>query len=383
MSARTDLLVVGAGAVGATAALALRRLGYTVQVLDAGAPVHAPEDSTVDPRVFALSPASITWLQTLGLWPEIAARAQDYGGMRVWDAVSGSDIAFDAASLGLPRLGAIVENQAIVAAAQAGLDDVRYEARLAGLEEQDAGVRVQCEDGAVFEARYALLADGAGSPGRSALGIRTTGRDYGGRAVVCHVQAEYGHDQTAWQRFLPNGPVALLPLFDGRVSVVWSTTTAEATSLLQLDDSAFAAALTEATAGRLGACTQPTARLAFALRRQTADRFTTARCVLLGDAAHVVHPLAGQGVNLGFDDARALVKVMGDKEAGLKPVARRRYERQRRAEIARMSLGIDALDRLFSTSNPALAALRGAGLHAVDVLGPVKRQFAEAALGAG
>ena len=381
MKPQVDILVVGAGAVGATAALALRRAGYSVQVLDAGQPAPPAESADIDARVFALSPASIAWLETLRLWYVLAPRTQDYGGMRVWDAVSGSDIAFDAAALGLPRLGAIVENRAIVAAAQAALGDVEFGRSLVALDESVDAVCLHCADGDSLTARYVLLADGARSPGRAALGIQAPGRDYGGRAVVCHVQTASGHDQTAWQRFLPEGPVALLPLWDGRVSVVWSSTHAGADALLAMDDQAFSEALTDATAGQLGRLDTPTARHAFPLLRQTAERFTTGRCILLGDAAHVVHPLAGQGVNLGFDDARALLEAMPDPTRGLKPLARRRYERARRAEIARMSLGIDALDRLFSTAHPALAAARGLGLHAVDVLDPLKRQFAEAALG--
>ena len=376
-----DVLVVGAGAVGAVAALGLRRQGYRVRVLDAGQPMEAPTGEAIDPRVFALSPASIELLESLDLWPRLAPRAQGYAGMTVWDAVSGSDIRFRAAEFGLDGLGAIVENAALVSAAQAALDDVEFGAALAAVDETTDAVTVTTDDGRPVRARTLLLADGANSPGRQALGIAVSGRGYGGRAIVCHLRSERGHDVTAWQRFLPSGPVALLPLFDGRVSLVWSADDALADRLLALDDAAFADAVTEATAGRLGALHTPTRRFAFPLRRQTAERFTTRRCVLLGDAAHVVHPLAGQGVNLGFDDLRALLVAMPDPDVGLRAAALRRYERARRADIARMSQGIDGLDRLFSTANPAVSTVRGFGLHLADVVTPLKRRFAEVALG--
>lgn len=376
-----DVLVVGAGAVGAVAALGLRRQGCRVRVLDAGQPMEAPTGEAIDPRVFALSPASIDLLESLDLWPRLAPRAQGYAGMTVWDAVSGSDIRFRAAEFGLDGLGAIVENAALVSAAQAALGDVEFGAALAAVDEATDAVMVTTDDGRPVRARTLLLADGANSPGRQALGIAVSGRGYGGRAIVCHLRSERGHDVTAWQRFLPSGPVALLPLFDGRVSLVWSADDALADRLLALDDAAFSDAVTEATAGRLGALHTPTRRFAFPLRRQTAERFTTRRCVLLGDAAHVVHPLAGQGVNLGFDDLRALLVAMPDPDVGLRAAALRRYERARRADIARMSQGIDGLDRLFSTANPAVSTVRGIGLHLADVVTPLKRHFAEVALG--
>ena len=376
-----DVMVIGAGAVGAVAALALRSQGHQVTVLDAGRPVDSPQGAQVDARVFALSPASIDLLESLGLWNDVATRAQPYAGMTVSDAVSGSDIRFRAAEFGLRSLGAIVENSALVSAAQAALANIAFGHAVTAVSEQTDAVAVTTDSGAQWLAKTLILADGAGSPGRQALGIPVAGRDYGGQAIVCHLACEHGHDVTAWQRFLPTGPVALLPLSDGRVSLVWSTEAAQAQRLLAMDDEPFAHAVTEATGGRLGRLYAPTRRFAFALRRQTAARFTTNRCVLLGDAAHVVHPLAGQGVNLGFDDVRALRVAMSDPATGLRPVARRRYERERRAEIARMSQGIDGLDRLFATANPVVSTARGIGLHLADVLPPLKRQFAEAALG--
>lgn len=381
---RVDAIVIGAGAVGAVAALALRQRGLTVRVVDAGSATAAP-DEAIDARVFAVSPASAGLLRDLGVWSAIAPRATAYDRMVVWDAASGSDITFDAVSLGLPALGHIIENAALVAAAQAALADVDHGVRVTAIEPAADGHTVVTDAGDRWTAQLVVVADGPASPCRQMLDIDADTHDYRGRAIVCHARTAESHASTAWQRFLPTGPVALLPLVDGRVSVVWSADDALAGELLAADDTGFAEALTEATGARLGDIQHVTTRYAFPLRRLTARAFTAGRCVLVGDAAHVVHPLAGQGVNLGLDDVRALTGAVdaalaqGPRLPG--PVALRRAMRARQADVARMSLGIDAIQRLFASRHPVVASVRGLGLHAVDVAQPAKHVFAEVALG--
>jgi 2-octaprenylphenol hydroxylase len=216
-------------------------------------------------------------------------------------------------------------------------------------------------------------------------GLEVRGHDYEQRAVVCNLRCQLPHGETAWQRFLPQGPIALLPLADGRVSIVWSTTPERAAQLLEMDDESFRAAVAEASDGCLGEMLDAGPRAAFPLRMRHAPVYTRARYALVGDAAHTVHPLAGQGVNLGFLDAAALAQVVG---AGLAagrdpgdPALLRRYERWRKPENVLAMRAFDGINRLFSNDNPGLGAVRRAGLTLVDRLAPLKGVFIRRAMG--
>jgi len=217
------------------------------------------------------------------------------------------------------------------------------------------------------------------------MGIATRGRDYVQRAVVAHVATERPHQQTAWQRFLPTGPLALLPLADGRSSIVWSLPEAEAQRVLTLDDAAFLQELGMASDFRLGRILSTTKRAAFPLKLQLAETYQAERFVLLGDAAHAVHPLAGQGVNLGLRDVAELRDVLvaardaGDDFAVAHVL--RRYARRRRSADTLDALGFDALARVYALQAATLVAARGWGVRLIDKLSPIKRRLAEHAAG--
>jgi 2-polyprenylphenol 6-hydroxylase len=227
--------------------------------------------------------------------------------------------------------------------------------------------------------------DGAESAVRRQAGIDVRGWDYGQRAVVAHLATERPHAATAWQRFLDTGPLALLPLADGRVSLVWSTLPAEAEALAQLDDAGFGLRVTEASAGVLGALAPTTQRASFPLRLLHAHRYTAERVALVGDAAHTVHPLAGQGINLAFLDAAALVDVVGAAvAAGDDPGearALRRYERWRKAEALPAIMLLDGIKRLFFGGSPLKSRLRQGALGLAQSSGIVKRLLMQRALG--
>jgi 2-octaprenyl-3-methyl-6-methoxy-1,4-benzoquinol hydroxylase/2-octaprenylphenol hydroxylase len=230
-----------------------------------------------------------------------------------------------------------------------------------------------------------VAADGAESPLRNALGIACGNRDYAQRAVVANVATARAHEDTAWQRFLPGGPLAFLPLADGRSSIVWSLPTDEAARVLALDDAAFRDELGAAFDFRLGEIVSSTPRAAFPLRMRLAERYVAGRCALAGDAAHVVHPLAGQGMNLGFRDVACLRRVLREANArggdiGAAHVLRR-YERERRSENALAARGFDAIGRLFGASDPVTPVMRGLGLSIVDRVAPLKHAFAAIAAG--
>lgn len=385
-----DVAVVGGGMVGAATALALARAGLGVALLEARSPAPWNADDEVDLRVVGLAPSSLALLDELGVWRSIhAARAGLYRHMHVWDAESGASIDFDATSDGRDALGYIVENNLVQWTLWQALEDAGVQrlcpAEVTGFETREDRIQLQLADGETLSAALLVAADGAGSPLRQLAGIRTRGRDYAQRGVVAHVGTERPHQDTAWQRFLSTGPVALLPLADGRSSLVWSLPEAEAQRVLALDDQAFCNELGVASDFRLGRITTTTPRAAFPLKLQLAERYQTERLVLLGDAAHAVHPLAGQGVNLGLRDVVELREVLlAARRAGTDIGAAhvlRRYARRRRSADTLDALGFDALARIYAWQSPPLVAARGLGVRLLDRLAPVKRRLSEHAAG--
>ena len=385
-----DVAVVGGGMVGAAAALALAEAGFATALLEAREPAPWSAEQEVDLRVVGLAPSSIALLDELGVWASIReARSGPYAHMHVWDAESGASIHFDAANEGRDLLGHIVENNLVqwrlwLALEAAGVQRL-CPAEVKGFEAQDDRIQLDLADGQSIAARLLVAADGAGSPLRKLAGIETRGRDYAQRAVVAHVRTERPHQGTAWQRFLPDGPLALLPLADGRSSVVWSLPDDEAKRVLALDDDAFLAALGVASDFRLGRIVGSTPRAAFPLKLQLATTYQAERFVLLGDAAHAVHPLAGQGVNLGLRDVAELRDtLLAAREAGRDIAAAhvlRRYARRRRSADTLDALGFDALARIYGWRASPLVAARGLGVRLVDRIGPLKRRLAEHAAG--
>ncbi len=386
-----DAIIVGGGAIGAALALGLARDGFDIALVEARAPTPWNPSDDVDLRVVALASDARLLFENLGVWTAIAgARIGPYRRMRVWDALAPGELAFDAAENGEAALGWIVENGLVQHALWSALGAeprarVLCPAEVAGVDNDDEGVAATLADGTRLRARVLVAADGAQSPLRKALGIDCDDRDYAQRAVVANVATARPHEETAWQRFLPGGPLAFLPLADGRSSIVWSLPGAEAARVLALDDAAFRAELGAAFDFRLGEIVSSTPRAAFPLRLRLAKRYVAGRSVLAGDAAHVVHPLAGQGMNLGFRDVACLRRVLRDaRDRGGDfgaPHVLRRYERERRSENALAAHGLDAIERLFGATDPLTPTLRGAGLALVDRLAPVKHVFAAIAAG--
>ena len=361
---RCDVAVVGGGVVGAAAALALAGQGLRVELLEAAAP--RPWDrGRRDLRVFALAADNAALLDAIGTWEAIrSARAQPYRRMRVWDAGGGEELDFDGDAFGREALGWIVENgllqDRLWAALPAAGVEVHCPARVAALEQDGDGVRLALEDGGRVDARLAIAADGGDSALRRMAGIGSSGRDYGQRGVVGYVRTQLPHQDTAWQRFLPGGPLAFLPCGEGLSSIVWSLPDGEAARVLELDDRAFAAELTRAFGARLGEVQAHSPRAAFPLRLRLADTMFAGRLLLLGDAAHVVHPLAGQGVNLGLRDVAGLRELVRAAGAGWdSPHRLGRWARRRRSENAVAAYAFDGIDRLFSNDAVLPTLLRG------------------------
>lgn len=387
-----DAIVVGAGIVGSATALALAREGFDVALVEAQAPKPWQVDDPVDLRVVALAPDGAALLDALGVWQGIlAARVGPYRRMCVWDALAPGELVFDAIERGESALGWIVENRllqhALWQALEGGTNPVRLRCpdTLENIEDDGDGVVATLAGGERLHARVLVGADGLASPLRERLGIGTHGRDYGQRAVVAHVATERPHEGTAWQRFQPGGPLAFLPLADGRCSIVWSLPEAEATRVLALDDESFLGELGCALDFRLGAITATTPRAAFPLRLRLAERYVAGRCVLVGDAAHGVHPLAGQGMNLGLRDVANLRRQFIEArtrggDIGAAHVLRR-YERERRSENTVAARSFDLIERVYSSDAMPLAAVRGAALGLAGRIGPLRRFLDAAAAG--
>lgn len=391
MKQEFDLVIVGAGVVGAALAAALCDSGLRIAILDAREPPRFDAKTDWDLRVFALSPASRQLLDTVGAWKSIpAGRICAYTAMRVWDATGRGRIHFDCAEVGAEALGYIVENRLLQHALWQRLEQARnltaiYPAQPEALQFGPEHAELTLKDGQRLHARLLVAADGAESAVRKLAGIQTTGADYRQQAVVAHLSTEKPHRNTARQRFLPSGPLALLPLADGRVSLVWSLDDARAEEVRALDDARFCAAVTQASGHALGEVTGTTKRAAFPLQRLRTRTYVRPRLALIGDAAHAVHPLAGQGMNLGLLDAAALAAVIQDAHARERDIGDltvlRRYERARKGDNLAMIMALDGFKRLFGNDIRPVALLRNAGLSAVDRFTPLKSAFMRRAMG--
>ncbi len=384
-----DVLIVGGGIVGAALACALGESPLRVALIEADEPAPVEAGSAAQARVSAITHASKRIFARLGAWDAAAPRACAYEHMEVWDATGPGLIRFEAADLGEAALGWIVENRVLVAALfgrLAGFDNVDWlRADVEGVAFGEDRVTVRLAGGSSCHARLLVGADGADSRVRQWARLETAGWGYGQRAVVCTVRTERPHQATAWQRFLPEGPLAFLPLFDGSCSIVWSTAPEHADRLMSLDDPAFREALTRAFGARLGEALAVGPRAAFPLRLQHSQAYVKPRLALIGDAAHVVHPLAGQGANLGLLDAAALAAVLREAAGQARDPGAlahlRRYERWRKGDNLLMLAAMDGFKRLFGSPLLPLRFARNAGLSLTDAVSPLKHALARRAMG--
>ncbi|HET6655334.1 MAG TPA: FAD-dependent monooxygenase, partial [Gammaproteobacteria bacterium] len=318
MSADYDIVIVGAGAVGAALAAAVADSGLKIALVEAREPEPFNSDAPLDLRVFAISRASERILKAVGAWDAIDAanRICTYRGMQVWDGVGDGRIEFDAADVGESDLGHIIENRLLQSALlerAAAFSNVTtlWPRACTGLAAEPDHMSLKLDDGGELRARLVVAADGAGSRLRQWAGIEAPAHSYQQRAVVSHLTTEQAHGGVARQAFLASGGVlALLPLADGRSSLIWSTDDGHAAELLAMDDAEFHQAISIASDYALGAVTASDRRAGFPLVRMHAERYVRSRFALVGDAAHAVHPLAGQGVNLGLLDAAALAETL-------------------------------------------------------------------------
>jgi len=377
-----DIAIIGGGPVGLTTAIGLRQAGFSVLLIERGDPQHDWQSSRYDGRVYAIAPRSAKLLDDLGVWPGIAAaRISPYAEMRVWDRHPERALRFAAADAGAAELGWIVEHSLIAARLWTALagSDCLFPVTVDSLQLADpeqAKTTLTLSDGRVVQAGLVIAADGADSRIRELAGIDVVSWRYDQCAIVCHVSTAEPHRMTAYQRFLGTGPLAFLPLVDGRCSIVWSTDAAQASELTMLSDQAFLQRLNEASQGVLGDVLAATPRVAVPLRLLHATEYVRDGLALVGDAAHAIHPLAGQGLNLGLSDARCLIDTLTEARDARRDWRSQRtllrYARARKAENLEMLAVTDSLSRAFGLRLRGLTTLLGLGMEAVDKLGPVK-----------
>lgn len=397
-----DLIVIGGGIVGAcTAALAgvnPQLAGIRIAVVEANPPAMPPPAET-DLRVSAFSRASERIFDSFDAWNSIAPELRGpYSEMVVWDHEGKprgkASIHFSASASSEPNLGHIIENRRVlwsIASSRVFRDRVTLlRGTLSQLTFESESVSVTLDDGRSYTAQLVIGADGSDSVSRSLAGLSVSEQAYQQSAFVAHVSTERPHERTAWQRFLPTGPIAFLPLSDGRSSIVWTTTPDHAQQLLSESQPAIEVQIADAVDNVLGAVTLASARAAFPLRLMHAQQYSRERFVLVGDAAHTVHPLAGQGVNLGLLDAAALVQTLGEAVAGTSRAellgemrVLRKYERWRKSENALALRFIDTLNSMFGNTQRITGTLRRFGLESVDNIPAFKRFFMTRAMGIG
>lgn len=398
MKNRFDVVIVGAGVVGLSVAalLAQRDVGKQLRLtlIDAEQRPRYQAEAEVALRVSAIATGSAELLESIGAWSAVLQqRACAYEGMRVWDESStvdsGDALRFDAAEFGVPQLGFIVENVLLQDAILKVLDkqdvDLVFGAAIESLQAQEGGHQVTLADGRKFAADLVIGADGTRSMVRTSVGIETNDWDYEQAAFVTHLQPEKDHGNIAWQRFLRSGPIGMLPLADGRISVVWSTTEEQASWAISATEEDLGRALTEASDHVLGTLVVAGLRGMFPLRAKHARDYVKAGVALIGDAAHAVHPLAGQGANLGLQDAAALADVIdkalqNGEHPGDRPVLRR-YERAQKGANTSMLHLMTGLNRLFATDSALLKELRTSGMRLFSRSGPLREHVVNVALG--
>lgn len=375
-----DVLVVGAGVVGLSAALAMAQRDYTVAVIDAGS--FTIDLSAADARVYAINQASEALLKELNAWQHLdLERLSPYEKMYVWDALNGAHIDFDARAIAKPCLGTIIEESVLK---QALLQEIFTKATICLFADSPVDAVVCSNDGVgvssqgrSWNGKLLMVTDGANSPTRKYLDVDLTTWSYNQKALVATINVEKSHEQTAYQVFNADGPLAFLPLKNQQqCSIVWSTTPEKVDSLMALDEEAFNKELAEAFAEKLGKVQVAGKRYQFPLQMRHAKQYAGSNWLLLGDSAHTIHPLAGLGLNVGLADVQSFMHCLdASKLRRFSPRQLAAYQRERKHAVWQTIALMEGFKRLFATTSWPIKAFRGFGLQLCNTIKPLKRLF--------
>lgn len=399
-----DIIILGGGLVGLTAANFCAQQGFSVALVERQEPLLSWDNNDIDIRCSAISKASQNIFQEIDVWEAMANdRVSAYEQMHVWDASGFGKITFNAAEVGKPNLGHIIENRVMI---KALWDKAKQNTNITFFAPANP-VSLQVEPDFVFltlehqnkenqvgiSAKLIIGADGGRSWLREIVNIEHKHQDYHQSAIVATVSTELPHQQTAWQRFLPEGPLAFLPLNKNKTdqfhlsSIVWTSSTEKSETLMALSEEKFCEALSHAFEHRLGAVLSTSERRAFSLNRMHAKRYIAERVALIGDAMHVIHPLAGQGVNLGLSDAKKLSEILllarqkaNNIDIGNHLVLRK-YERARKGQVLSTLMAMDMFNKGFTRANTLSLGLRSIGLNFVDKTAFLKQKMMLQAMG--
>lgn len=388
-----DAIIVGGGLNGCCMALALADAGLSATVVDP-LPDETRADPAFDGRGYALALASQRLLAALGLWPALAESSEPILRIKVTDGRAGEGASpflmeFDHAEIEEGPMGYMVEDRVLRPALLSAMADRPRASRISGRVVDhavgEAEVRIALSDGAELKSAVLVGADGMFSPTAARAGIRRTGWSYGQTALVCAIAHERSHGSAAYQHFLPPGPLAILPLPGDRASLVWTESDAEAARIQAMDDDGYLDALRPRIGDFLGGIALAGERHSYRLELSLANAFAAPRLALIGDAAHRVHPIAGQGLNAGFKDVAALVEVLALARRRGEDIGRievlERYQRWRRFDVATLAFATDAFNRLFSNDNALLRAARDLGMGLVNAAPMLRRGFIREAAG--
>ncbi len=393
MSTDCDIIINGGGMVGSALACLLADSGLSIVILESNLP-PGDKKASKDIRVSALTLATKNIFDSIDVWQSVSHAKNPPAPimeMQIWDAGSSGQIHFDSAEIGEPCLGYIASNQKVLDSLYTRIKrssniKIKFDCVLKDYKISQDQVAVLTEAGATITASLLIGADGASSRVRTIAGLENHGWPYNQTAIVATVESEKQHNNTAWQRFLPTGPLAFLPLADlQQTSIVWSADTAYANELLQLNDADFKETLGQKFENRLGEIKNVGPRNGFPLTLAHAELYTDERLALIGDAAHRMHPLAGQGVNMGLLDAAVLAEIIqGHSEQGRdfgKNFRLKAYTRWRKHDNQLMLMATDGFKRVFGINQPMLNNIRGQGMNFVSGLPPLRRSMMRLASG--
>jgi 2-octaprenylphenol hydroxylase len=386
-----DIIILGGGLVGLAAANLCAQQGFSVALVERQEPHLTWDENHFDIRCSAISKASQILFQEMGVWGSmVKERVSPYQHMHVWDALGFGEITFDAAEVGAANLGHIIENRVMqkalwLHAKQSTRVHFFVPANPTALQVEPDHVFLTLHDQTHLKAKLIIGADGGHSWLREFIHIESKQHDYHQSALVATVRTELSHQQTAWQRFLPEGPLAFLPLNSGLSSIVWTSTTEKTKTLMSLAEAKFCEELAHAFDYRLGSILSTAERRDFSLSRMHANRYIGNRVALIGDAIHVIHPLAGQGVNLGLGDVQKLVETLSSANKRTSDIGHhlvlRKYERARKGQILSTLLAMDFLNHTFMREDTLSLGLRSIGLNFVDKTAFLKKKMMLQAMG--